>query len=189
MRKEFIRMFLLVMTVAVGVLLCGCKQDIQLQDITVQGVSTSVTFKAPFEAKEAKVPAISPNEKKYITKKMATENHDDKLQIMTACTGYNAEMIKSGKIVIDLEKQANVLKANISKNYKNAENIEMTDATVGDISGKQIKFSYMTKNDSKLDNIMLFFVKENDLWVVEVSSRDRDEDARKVAEEIIKTVK
>lgn len=189
MKKDLRNVFLLVMTVVMGMLLCGCKQDIQLQDITVQGVSTSVTMKAPFETKEAKVPPILPNEKKFITKKMATEGHDDKLQVMTACTGYNPEMIKTGKIVIDLEKQANVLKANVSKNYRNAENVEMTDVMVGDIKAKQIKFSYMSKNDSKLNTIMVFFNKENDFWVVEVNSRDRDEDARKVAEEILTTVK
>lgn len=191
-RKSLLALFLAAIMICT-MALTGCKKEAKLEDVNIQGVSTSLDFQSPVTPKETKTPPKAGPNKQFISKNIATEAHNDYIQVMAVCIGYDADKIKKvtrKEFQPDINETAELVKKNVAKNYKGSSDIEMTDFTTQEgHAAKLITFSYVSKSDTKLNAQMLYFFKDNDLWAVETNIKDGDEDAKAVADKVIKSVK
>lgn len=191
-RKSLLAIFLAAVMLC-SMLLSGCKKDVKLDDVSIQGVSTTLEFQSPVTPKETKTPPKSGPNKQFISKNIATEGHNDYIQVMAVCIGYDANKVKKitrKEFQPDINQTAEQVMKNVAKNYKEAADINMADATTQDgHAAKLITFSYTSKSDTRLNSQMLYFFNGNDLWAVEVNTKDGDDDAKSVADKVIQSVK
>lgn len=191
--KKSLLAILLAALILCAVLMVGCKKDVKLEDVSLQGVSTTLEFQTPVTPKEAKTPPNAGPNKQFISKNIATEAHNDYIQVMSVCIGYDANKVKKvtrKEFQPDINQTAELVKKNVAKNYKDAADIDMVDATTQNgHAAKLITFSYTSKSDTRLNSQMLYFFNGNDLWAVEVNTKDGDADAKAVADKVIQSVK
>lgn len=191
--KKSLLAILLAALILCAMLMVGCKKDVKLEDVSLQGVSTTLEFQTPVTPKEAKTPPNAGPNKQFISKNIATEAHNDYIQVMSVCIGYDANKVKKvtrKEFQPDINQTAELVKKNVAKNYKDAADIDMVDATTqSGHAAKLITFSYTSKSDTRLNSQMLYFFNGNDLWAVEVNTKDGDADAKAVADKVIQSVK
>lgn len=191
--KKSLLAILLAALILCAMLMVGCKKDVKLEDVSLQGVSTTLEFQTPVTPKEAKTPPNAGPNKQFISKNIATEAHNDYIQVMSVCIGYDANKVKKvtrKEFQPDINQTAELVKKNVAKNYKDAADIDMVDATTQNgHAAKLITFSYTSKSDTRLNSQMLYFFNGNDLWAVEVNTKDGDADAKAVADKVIQSVK
>lgn len=191
--KKSLLAILLAALILCAMLMVGCKKDVKLEDVSLQGVSTTLEFQTPVTPKEAKTPPNAGPNKQFISKNIATEAHNDYIQVMSVCIGYDANNVKKvtrKEFQPDINQTAELVKKNVAKNYKDAADIDMVDATTQNgHAAKLITFSYTSKSDTRLNSQMLYFFNGNDLWAVEVNTKDGDADAKAVADKVIQSVK
>lgn len=90
---------------------------------------------------------------------------------------------------VDLNQQVNTVKENIGKKYKNASEVEVTDVEVSGNPGKLMKFQYDSKNGTRLDSRMMYFMKDAEQWTIQLNAQADDEEAKATADAMLASVK
>ena len=90
---------------------------------------------------------------------------------------------------VDLNQQVNSVRDNISKKYKNASEVEVTDVEVSGSPGKLMKFQYDSKNGTRLDSRIMYFMKDAEQWTIQLNAQADDEESRATADAMLASVK
>ena len=90
---------------------------------------------------------------------------------------------------VDLNQQVNTVKENIGKKYKNASEVEVTDVEVSGNPGKLMEFQYDSKNGTRLDSRMMYFMKDAEQWTIQLNAQADDEEAKATADAMLASVK
>ena len=90
---------------------------------------------------------------------------------------------------VDLNQQVNIVKENIGKKYQNASDVEVTDVEVSGNPGKLMKFQYDSKNGTRLDSRIMYFLKDAEQWNIQINAQADDEESKAIADAMLASVK
>lgn len=164
----------------------------EMTEYTVQGVDTSIVIKSPFEPKAAKTPPPAGPNRQFIKKQLATDGNNKKVQLITATIVYDkakVEKATGAAFSVDLNQQVNSVRDNIGKKYKNASEVEVTDVEVSGNPGKLMKFQYDSKNGTRLDSRIMYFMKDAEQWTIQLNAQADDEESKATADAMLASVK
>ncbi|MCR5175326.1 MAG: hypothetical protein K6C05_00595 [Anaerovibrio sp.] len=173
------------------VLLCFCiagctSKDIQLQDVSVKGVSGTMTIRMPFDFRNPMEPQTFPNGNTI----NSVADHNSDFEITINSIHYDREKYKvyNGKeFEPDLESFSKGMMDSFKKKFS-ATGGQLEDFKVAGFPAKSAVLQ-RTSKDIKLNMRFVTFFRGDELWCITIAYKAGEEEFDKAAERILNSIR